>query len=325
MWPCGDGNLVVIVQPPRGFGANLVAIYHDPDLPLSHHYLAAYHWLRLEFGAHAVVHVGKHGSLEWLPGKNAGLSAACAADAAIRRHPADLPVPGQRSGRGQPGQAGAMHATIIDHLVPPMARAEVVRRTYRPAGAAARRACPDRVDGSGEAARRSCAQIWTLIQAAKLDHDLGLDDRPHDAEFDEFLLHVDGWLCEIKDAQIRDGLHILGVAPSGQAGGHPGARDPARPADVGAVRLRHCPDSAKSWAMTNHPVETRTRSKPRHVHSSKRWSPPTGTPIAIDAIVAAHAEITNPVVADVLRFATGEVVPRLQTARRTRSPEPCTR
>ena len=61
------------------------------------------------------------------------------------------------------------------------------------------------------------AQIWTLIQAAKLDHDLGLDARPHDTEFDDFLLHVDGWLCEIKDAQIRDGLHVLGAAPAGKA------------------------------------------------------------------------------------------------------------
>lgn len=61
------------------------------------------------------------------------------------------------------------------------------------------------------------AQIWTLIQAAKLDHDLGLHDRPHDAEFDDFLLHVDGWLCEVKDAQIRDGLHVLGTAPVGEA------------------------------------------------------------------------------------------------------------
>src|SRR6202041_3711073 len=61
------------------------------------------------------------------------------------------------------------------------------------------------------------AQIWTLIQAARLDHDLGLDGRPHDAEFDDFILHVDGWLCEVKDAQIRDGLHVLGVAPTGDA------------------------------------------------------------------------------------------------------------
>jgi cobaltochelatase CobN len=59
------------------------------------------------------------------------------------------------------------------------------------------------------------AQIWTLIQAARLDHDLGLDDRPDDDGFDDFLLHVDGWLCEVKDAQIRDGLHVLGGAPTG--------------------------------------------------------------------------------------------------------------
>ena len=63
-----DENVVVMVQPPRGFGANPVAIYHDPDLPPSHHYLAAYRWLADDFGAHAVVHVGKHGNLEWLPG-----------------------------------------------------------------------------------------------------------------------------------------------------------------------------------------------------------------------------------------------------------------
>src|SRR4030095_11132671 len=61
------------------------------------------------------------------------------------------------------------------------------------------------------------AQIWTLIQAAKMDHDLGLDNRPGDEEFDEFILHVDGWLCEVKDVQIRDGLHILGAAPVGEA------------------------------------------------------------------------------------------------------------
>ena len=61
------------------------------------------------------------------------------------------------------------------------------------------------------------AQIWTLIQAARLDHDLGLSSRPHDVEFDDFLLHVDGWLCEVKDAQIRDGLHV-GEAPPATSG-----------------------------------------------------------------------------------------------------------
>src|SRR4051812_33706286 len=82
------GNVVVMVQPPRGFGENPIAIYHDPDLPPSHHYLAAYWWLRSVFGAHAMVHVGKHGNLEWLPGKTVGMSAACGPDAAI----GDLPL-----------------------------------------------------------------------------------------------------------------------------------------------------------------------------------------------------------------------------------------
>ena len=68
------GNVVVLIQPPRGFGENPVAIYHDPEMPPSHHYLATYRWMEEEFGAHAVVHLGKHGNLEWLPGKNVGMS-----------------------------------------------------------------------------------------------------------------------------------------------------------------------------------------------------------------------------------------------------------
>src|SRR3954469_18439142 len=77
------GSVVVMVQPPPGFGENPIAIYHDPDLPPSHHYLAAYWWLRSVFGAHALVHVGKHGNLEWLPGKTVGMSASCGPDAAL--------------------------------------------------------------------------------------------------------------------------------------------------------------------------------------------------------------------------------------------------
>ncbi len=78
------GNVVVMVQPPRGFGENPIAIYHDPDLPPSHHYLAAYHWLRSEFGAHALVHVGKHGNLEWMPARPSG----CRRPARPTRHSA---------------------------------------------------------------------------------------------------------------------------------------------------------------------------------------------------------------------------------------------
>src|SRR5699024_10931834 len=85
------GNVVLMIQPPRGFGENPIAIYHDPDLPPSHHYLAAYRWLENGFGAHTVVHLGKHGSMEWLPGKNAAQSAGCATDAAIGNIPLVYP------------------------------------------------------------------------------------------------------------------------------------------------------------------------------------------------------------------------------------------
>lgn len=208
------GNVVLMIQPPRGFGENPIAIYHDPDLPPSHHYLAAYRWLSDEFGAHAMVHLGKHGNLEWLPGKTAGMSASCAPDAAL----ADLPLvyPFLVNDPGEGTQAKRrVHATLVDHLVPPMARAESYGDIARLEQLLDEHANITAMDPAKLPAIRS--QIWTLMQAAKLDHDLGLEERPHDAEFDDMLLHVDGWLCEVKDAQIRDGLHVLGDPPTGEA------------------------------------------------------------------------------------------------------------
>ncbi|HEV7964923.1 MAG TPA: cobaltochelatase subunit CobN [Actinoplanes sp.] len=208
-----DENVVVMVQPPRGFGANPVAIYHDPDLPPSHHYLAAYRWLADEFGAHAMVHVGKHGNLEWLPGKNVGMSASDGTDAALGDLPLIYPFLVNDPGEGTQAKRRA-HATLVDHLIPPMARAESYGDIARLEQLLDEHANIAALDPAKLPAIR--AQIWTLIQAARLDHDLGLDNRPGDEEFDEFILHVDGWLCEVKDAQIRDGLHVLGVAPTGE-------------------------------------------------------------------------------------------------------------
>jgi cobaltochelatase CobN len=209
-----SGNVIIMIQPPRGFGENPVAIYHNPDLPPSHHYLAAYRWLEEEFGAHAVVHLGKHGSLEWLPGKTAGLSASCAPDAVLGNLPLVYPFLINDPGEGAQAKRRA-HATIVDHLIPPMARAESYGDMARLEQLMDEHANIAAMDPAKLPAIR--AQIWTLIQAAKLDHDLGIEERPHDAEFDDFLLHIDGWLCEVKDAQIRDGLHILGEAPTGAA------------------------------------------------------------------------------------------------------------
>ncbi|AJT65934.1 Aerobic cobaltochelatase subunit CobN [Streptomyces lydicus] len=213
------GNLLILIQPPRGFGENPIAIYHDPDLPPSHHYLAAYRWIAASaddggFGADAMVHLGKHGNLEWLPGKNAGLSAACGPDAALGDLPLVYPFLVNDPGEGTQAKR-RVHATLVDHLVPPMARAESYGDIARLEQLLDEYAAISSMDPAKLPAIR--AQIWTLIQAAKLDHDLGLEDRPDDDGFDDFLLHVDGWLCEVKDAQIRDGLHVLGAAPAGEA------------------------------------------------------------------------------------------------------------
>jgi cobaltochelatase CobN len=210
----GAGNIVILIQPPRGFGENPVAIYHDPDLPPSHHYLGAYRWIQHGFGAHAVLHLGKHGSLEWLPGKNAALSASCGSDAVIGDLPLIYPFLVNDPGEGAQAKRRA-HATIIDHLVPPMARAESYGDIARLEQLMDEHANIAAMDPAKLPAVRG--EIWSLLRAAEMHRDLGLDERPEDTEFDDFLLHVDGWLCEIKDAQIRDGLHVLGAAPAGEA------------------------------------------------------------------------------------------------------------
>ena len=207
-----SGNIVILVQPPRGFGEKPVAIYHDPDLPPSHHYLATYFWLRKEFGAHAAIHIGKHGNLEWLPGKTVGLSAECGPDATLGDLPLIYPFLVNDPGEGTQAKRRA-HATLVDHLIPPMARAETYGDIARLEQLLDEHANIAALDPGKLPAIRQ--QIWTLMRAAKMDHDLGLAERPEDDSFDDMLLHVDGWLCEIKDVQIRDGLHVLGQAPTG--------------------------------------------------------------------------------------------------------------
>ncbi|MCZ4550698.1 cobaltochelatase subunit CobN [Gordonia rubripertincta] len=207
------GNTLLMVQPPRGFGENPVAIYHDPDLPPSHHYLACYRWVAAQngFDADAVVHVGKHGNLEWLPGKTLGMSASCGTDAALGDLPMIYPFLVNDPGEGTQAKRRA-HATLVDHLIPPMARAESYGDIARLEQLLDEHANISALDPSKLPAIRQ--QIWTLLQAAKMDHDLGLSERPEEDVFDDMLLHVDGWLCEIKDVQIRDGLHILGQPPA---------------------------------------------------------------------------------------------------------------
>ncbi len=208
------GHVVLMIQPPRGFGENPVAIYHDPDLPPSHHYLAAYRWLDETFGADAVVHLGKHGTLEWLPGKGLGLSADCGPDAVLRDLPLVYPFIVNDPGEGTQAKRRG-HATIVDHLVPPMARADTYGDLAKLEQLLDEYATVAALDPDKLPAVR--AQIWSLVHRAQLHQDLGVAGEPGATEFDDFVLHIDGYLCEVKDAAIRDGLHILGAAPEGEA------------------------------------------------------------------------------------------------------------
>ena len=204
------GNVVLAIQPPRGFGENPIAIYHDPDLPPSHHYLAAYRWLARDFGADAVVHLGKHGTLEWLPGKGLGLSASCASDAVLTDLPLFYPFIVNDPGEGTQAKRRG-HATVVDHLVPPMARADTYDEMARLEHLLDEYATVQALDPAKVPVLR--AQIWELVTAAQLHHDLRVSDEPGQAEFDDFVLHLDGYLCEVKDVLIRDGLHVLGQPP----------------------------------------------------------------------------------------------------------------
>ncbi|WP_371659049.1 cobaltochelatase subunit CobN [Streptomyces sp. NBC_00280] len=207
------GNVVVMIQPPRGFGENPIAIYHDPDMPPSHHYMAAYRWLESSFGADAIVHMGKHGTMEWLPGKGLGLSKGCGPDAVLGELPLVYPFIVNDPGEGTQAKRRG-HATVVDHLVPPMARADTYGDLAKLEQLLDEYALVSDLDPTKAPAVR--AQIWTLVKAAELHHDLHVDDQPDDDAFDEFVMHIDGYLCEIKDVQIRDGLHILGGGPEAE-------------------------------------------------------------------------------------------------------------
>ncbi|MDH3658538.1 MAG: cobaltochelatase subunit CobN [Alphaproteobacteria bacterium] len=203
------GNIVVGIQPARGYNIDPVSSYHDPDLVPPHHYFAFYAWLRQVFGVHAIVHLGKHGNLEWLPGKALALSEACFPEAALGPLPHLYPFIVNDPGEGSQAKRRTS-AVIIDHLTPPMTRAEsygpfaelegLVDEYYQAAGVDARRVTYLR------------GEILAESRRLGLDKDLGVDGN---GDPDDALAKLDNHLCEIKELQIRDGLHILGRAPVG--------------------------------------------------------------------------------------------------------------
>ena len=201
------GNVTLGLQPARGYNIDPVETYHSPDLIPPHNYLAFYFWIRHHQKAQATVHMGKHGNLEWLPGKALALSDSCLPEAILGPMPHIYPFIVNDPGEGTQAKRRAQ-AVIIDHLTPPLTRAEtygplrdleaLVDEYYEAAGIDPRRI---------EHLRR---EILTLTAASGLDKDIGFEG--HETGD---LAKLDAYLCELKEAQIRDGLHIFGQTPEG--------------------------------------------------------------------------------------------------------------
>jgi len=206
------GNLAVLLQPARGYDLDETAAYHDPDLVPPHGYLAAYLWLRHEFAAHAVIHNGKHGNLEWLPGKATALDPASYPATLWAELPQLYPFIVNDPGEGTQAKRRT-GAVIIDHLVPPLTRAE----TYGPLKDL--EALLDEYYAAAGMDRRRLAglrkRILDFTRDARLDRDIGLVQGSSESE-SESLRRIDTFLCDLKEAQIRDGLHIFGQSPTGR-------------------------------------------------------------------------------------------------------------
>ncbi|SFB02935.1 cobaltochelatase CobN [Pseudomonas sp. NFIX10] len=208
------GLTFVGIQPARGYQVDPSAVYHDPDLVPPHGYLAFYFWLRHTYGVHGVIHVGKHGNLEWLPGKGVGLSENCWPDVLLGPLPNIYPFIVNDPGEGAQAKRRTQ-AVIIDHLMPPLTRAE----TYGPL-----RNLELLADEYYEAqlldprrARELQRDILNLVRETHIDRELQLDaGLDSDADAAIWLPRLDTYLCDLKESQIRDGLHIFGESPSGR-------------------------------------------------------------------------------------------------------------
>jgi len=203
------GNICVGVQPARGYNIDPKDTYHAPDLVPPHNYLAFYFWLRFSYGSHALVHMGKHGNLEWLPGKAVALSAECWPEVVIGPTPNAYPFIVNDPGEGTQAKR-RISSVIVDHLTPPLTRAE----TYGPL-----RELEALVDEYYEAAgvdprrlKHLRKAILALTSATGIDLDAGMAGDEQDSD----LAKLDEYLCELKEAQIRDGLHIFGTSPIGR-------------------------------------------------------------------------------------------------------------
>jgi cobaltochelatase CobN len=208
------GNVLVAAQPDRGRHADRAAEYHDPRRSPRHGYVAFYLWLRQAARCDALIHMGAHGTLEWLPGKSIALSSACWPDALLGPTPVIYPFI-----VNNPGEAAAakrrLGAVTIGHMTPPVSTGAL------PKGLQAIERLLDEysvADGLDPRRRERLAQA--IVEAAResgLDRDSGLAEAMTPLES---VVRLDSFVCDVKDTLVADGLHIFGRVPM-----HPGAAE----------------------------------------------------------------------------------------------------
>ncbi len=207
-----NGNIFITIQPPRGYLENIEKLYHDFYLSPPHNYLAHYRWIKEVFGADALIHVGKHGSLEWLPGKALGLSGYCYPDLAIMDLPNIYPYIINDPSEGTQAKRRSF-CCIIDHLTPVFTKAGLYEDLASLENLLKEYADALREDPGKIPILRP--MIWQAATKADLDKDLHVTEEEAFSDFDGFLERLHGYLAELSDTMINDGLHILGVPPEG--------------------------------------------------------------------------------------------------------------
>lgn len=211
---CDFGNVVVMVQPPRGILETMtVTSVHDGTVAPPHVYMNAYRWLREGFGAHALIHLGAHGSIEWLPGQALGLAADSATEVALGGLPNIYPYVVNNPGEVTQAKRRS-HGVTISHLSPPVRRGGLHGELARIQAVAAEFSTASM--GSPAAQKQVAEDLWDAVEDAGIGIDFGMDKTAALADVDHFVEHVHHYLLDLGDNLVNDGLHVLGEPPTGE-------------------------------------------------------------------------------------------------------------
>lgn len=205
-----NGNVFIGLQPSRAFGEQADRLYHDAVFPPPYSYMGYYRWIEETFGADAVIHVGTHGSVEWLPGKEVGLSLACYPDICMGSLPNLYIYHIGITGEGIQAKRRSA-ATILDHLPPSMDDSGVYDRLADVDGALREYYAAKQAKTAQAAVLKK--RIFELAESAKLTEDIQLTKEEYEKAPEKGIEKLHLWMEELKNSVVNDGLHIYGEPP----------------------------------------------------------------------------------------------------------------